>query len=49
MKTFLLQTKNGETINTVDSNDYENALDYFADIKKLTKEKLIEIYQIIEK
>ena len=48
MKTFLLKTKNGETINRVNSIDFDEALVYFSKVKKLTKNKLLEIYQIIE-
>ena len=48
MKTFLLKTKSGETINRVDSIDFDEALIYFAKVKKLTKNKLLEIYQIVE-
>jgi hypothetical protein len=48
MKTFLLQTKSGETINMVKSIDIEHALTYFSKTKKITKEKIKEIYQIVE-
>ncbi len=49
MKTFLLKTKSGETINRVDSIDFDEALIYFNKIKKLNVDKLLEIYQIKEK
>ena len=48
MKTFLLKTKDGETINKVNSIDFDEAIIYFAKVKKLTKNKLLEIYQIVE-
>jgi hypothetical protein len=46
MKRYALKTKTGETINTIKAVDAEHATELFAEIKKLSKEDLLDIYLV---
>ena len=46
MKRYALKTKKGEVINTVIANDLEEAVELFAEIKKLSTEDLLNIYSV---
>lgn len=46
MKRYALKTKTGEIINTISANDLEQAIELFAEIKKLPKEDLLNIYLV---
>lgn len=46
MKRYVLKTKTGEVINTINAVDKDQAIDLFAEIKKLSKEDLLEIYLV---
>jgi len=47
MKTFFLKSRDGEVINKVDTNNLDNAIAIFAEIKKLTTKSLLEIYDVV--
>jgi hypothetical protein len=49
MKKFLLKNRCNEIINVVETTDIESVILFFSKIKKLTVDKLLEIYQIKEK
>jgi len=46
MKRYALKTKTGEVINTINAVDKDQAVDLFAEIKKLSKEDLLDIYLV---
>jgi len=46
MKRYALKTKTGEVINTINAVDKDQAIDLFAEIKKLSKEDLLDIYLV---
>jgi len=48
MKKFSLIDRSGETINTVDAYDFEDALEYFAIIKDLEILQLLKIFEVVE-
>lgn len=46
MKRFALKTNDGEVINVVKAEDYICATEIFANIKRLTVDTLLEIYDV---
>ena len=48
MKKYQLTTKDGEVINSVNTNSMETAISYFTIQKQLFPEQLLEIYNVIE-
>lgn len=46
MKRYALKTKTGEVINTINAVNKNQAVDLFAEIKKLSKEHLLDIYLV---
>ncbi len=48
MKTFKLITKSGETINKFCCQSYEEAVNYFAEVKKLSKKILLRIFIVTD-
>jgi hypothetical protein len=48
MKKYQLTTKDGEVINSVNTNNMETAISYFTIQKQLFPEQLLEIYNVIE-
>ena len=46
MKRYALKTKTGEVINTISAVDAEHAAELFAEIKKIDKADLLNIYLI---
>jgi hypothetical protein len=46
MKRYALKTKKGEVINTVIASDLEEAVELFAEIKKLPIQELLNIYLV---
>ena len=46
-KTFLLQTKDGETISKTESTDLEEAVMYFSGVKGLKPKDLLKIYKVV--
>jgi hypothetical protein len=48
MKTFKLINKNGEAINKFKSDSLEESIEYFSEVKKLTKKELLKIYNVVE-
>lgn len=46
MKRYALKTKTGEVINTISASDLEHAVELFAEIKRLTREDLLNIYLV---
>ena len=46
MNEFRLLTKDNEAINTVKCNSFEEAIEYFAEKKKLPITDLIEIFSV---
>lgn len=43
---FALKTKNGEVINTTSANDIDGAAKNFANLKRLTVEQLLNIFNV---
>lgn len=46
MKRYALKIKTGEVINTINAVDKDQAIDLFAEIKKISKEDLLDIYLV---
>lgn len=46
MKRYALKTKTGEVINTIKATDTEQAVELFAEIKKITPEDILNIYLV---
>jgi hypothetical protein len=46
MKRYALKIKTGEVINTVIASDLEEAVELFAEIKKLPIQELLNIYLV---
>jgi len=46
MKEYLLSIKNGETINTIKAHTLEEAILYFAKVKNLSQDSLLDIYSV---
>ncbi len=46
MKRYALKTKTGEVINTITASDLEQAVELFAEIKKISGEDLLNIYLV---
>jgi len=46
MTRYALKNQNDEVINTVPANDLNEAKKYFAKIKRLPIDKLLEIYKV---
>lgn len=46
MKRYALKTKTGEVINTINAVNKDQAIELFAEIKKLPKEDLLNIYLV---
>ncbi len=46
MTQFYLLTKSGEVINITHSQDLDQAIAYFAAVKKLNKEDLLRIFNV---
>lgn len=46
MGDYALKTKDGETINKVQATNYESAVKLIAQLKKLTQEQLLKIYDV---
>jgi|LakMenEpi03Aug12_release.lakeMendotaPanAssembly.Ray.scaffolds.fasta_scaffold1143184_1 hypothetical protein len=44
---YALKHKNGEVINTTSANDLNEAAKNFANLKKLTSNKLLEIFDVV--
>jgi|TARA_R110000782_G_scaffold225634_1_gene312509 hypothetical protein len=50
MKTYSLKTKETkETIRKVDCESLSDAIDFFSEIKRLTKESLLKIFIVTDK
>jgi hypothetical protein len=49
MKEFLLSIKNGETINITKAHTLTEAISYFSKVKNLSKESLLDIYNVSSK
>jgi len=47
MKTYKLMTKFGEKVGQTEAMSLELAIEYFAKVKKLDKEKLLELWNVI--
>ena len=48
MKKYNLVLKDGEVINSINTNSMETAISYFTIQKQLFPEQLLEIYNVIE-
>jgi hypothetical protein len=48
MRTYQLKTKSGETIKKIDAESLEQAIDFFSDIKQLTKKQLLKLFIVTE-
>ena len=46
MKRYALKTKTGEVINTLNAVNKEQAVELFAEIKRLSREDLLNIYLV---
>jgi hypothetical protein len=46
MKKYVLKHKNGEVINTTSANDLNEATENFANLKKITSNQLLEIFDV---
>jgi hypothetical protein len=46
MKHYALKTKTGEVINTIKATNEANAVELFAEIKKISKEDLKKIFLV---
>jgi hypothetical protein len=46
MKRYALKTKTGEVINTINALDKDQAVELFAEIKKISKEDILNIYLV---
>lgn len=46
MEKFALKTKNGEIVNIILSEDKSKAIEHFAEVKKLTSDILLSIFEI---
>ena len=47
MKRYALKTKTGEVINTINAVDKDHAVELFAEIKKIPREEILNIYHKI--
>jgi hypothetical protein len=47
MKEYSLLTKDMETINTVRCNSFEEAIEYFAEKKRLSTTDLMSIFEVV--
>lgn len=48
MRNFRLKTNSGETINSFYCQSYEQAVDYFSKVKRLSKKILLRIFIVTE-
>jgi hypothetical protein len=46
MKKFYLKNNQGEVINKIKANTLEQAIRTFSEIKKISKQQLLEIYDV---
>ena len=46
MKKFYLKNNQGEVINKIKANTLEQAIRTFSEIKKISKQQLLEIYKV---
>jgi hypothetical protein len=46
MKRYALKTKTGEVINTISAVDKDQAVELFAEIKKIPREEILNIYLV---
>jgi len=46
MRTYVLKTKGGEVINKVNAKSIDEAVEVLAEIKKLTIDSLVNIYDV---
>ena len=46
MKKFYLKTKNGEVINSIEAFDIDDAIRFFAVVKNISEQNLLEIYVV---
>lgn len=46
MKRYALKTKTGEVVNTINAVDAEHAAELFAQIKKMDRKDLLDIYLV---
>jgi hypothetical protein len=48
MKNFVLKNYTGENINKIKATDLSEAIDIFVGIKKLSREDLLDVYDVEE-
>lgn len=44
---YALKHKNGEVINTISANDLTEAINNFSNLKKITPNQLLEIFDVV--